>query len=63
MKQIGGDGSTLFSLTPAEWDKLREGIESNRLASPVSIHPEGPAGGLVRFHSLEDADLALLAIA
>jgi len=62
MKQIGGDGSTLYALTAVELDRLREGIESDRLQSPLSIHPEGPAGGLVRFHSVEDAKLALLAI-
>ncbi len=62
MKQIGGEGSTLYSLTAAELERLREAIESDRLHSPVSIHPEGPAGGLVRFHSVEDAKLALLTI-
>jgi len=63
MKQIGGDGSTLFSLTSAELEKLRDGIESDRLSSPISIHPEGPAGGLIRFRSLDDAKLAMAAIA
>jgi len=62
MKQIGGDSSALFSLTSAELERLREGVESDRLRSPVSIHPEGPAGGLVRFHSVDDAKLALLAV-
>ncbi len=63
MKQIGGDGSALFSLTAAELEKLREAIESNRLSSPISIHPEGPAGGLVRFRSIDDAKLVMAAIA
>ncbi|MBB4836988.1 hypothetical protein HNP52_000039 [Sphingomonas kyeonggiensis] len=62
MKQIGGDGSTLFSLTSVEWEKLREEIENHRIKPPVSMHPEGPAGGLARFHSLDDAKLALLAV-
>ncbi|WHU02388.1 hypothetical protein [Sphingomonas sp. NIBR02145] len=63
MKQIGGEVSTLFALTSAEWEKLVEAIESDRLQSPLSLHPEGPAGGLVRFRSLEDIKHALLAVA
>jgi hypothetical protein len=62
MKQIGGDASTLYGLTAVELDRLRGVIESGRLQPPISIHPEGPAGGLVRFHSVEDAKLALLAV-
>ena len=62
MRHIGGDNSALFSVTGEELDKLTERVESGQLPAPQRIFREGPAGGNVRFRSLDDATLAKLSI-
>ena len=55
MKQIGGERSTLFSLSATEKQYLQQAIALRLIAQPIETHEEGSAALLVRFRSLDDA--------
>ncbi|NIJ09342.1 hypothetical protein FHS31_002974 [Sphingomonas vulcanisoli] len=60
MRQIGGENSTLYSLTAAELAAFDAGVAAGQLLPPASVHPEGPTGALVRFASLDEVALVRL---
>lgn len=63
MRQIGGEKSELFSLDAKEFIALEAKIREGQLCAPLVVQHEGLGGGIVRFHSHEDANTAKLALA
>ena len=55
MKQIGGERSTLFSLSAAEKQHLQQALALGLIVQPIETREEGAAALLVRFRSLDDA--------
>ena len=55
MKQIGGERSTLFSLSAAEKQMLQQALALGLIPTPIETREEGTAALLVRFRSLDDA--------
>ena len=63
MRQIGGEKSELFSLDAQEFIAMEATIREGQLCAPLVVQHEGLGGGIVRFHSHEDANAAKLALA
>jgi hypothetical protein len=55
MMQIGGERSTLFSLSAAEKQYLQQALALGLIAQPLETREEGSVALLVRFRSLDDA--------
>ncbi len=55
MKQVGGEDSTLFSLSAAERRYLQQALALGLIKQPAGTREDGAGGLLVRFRSLEDA--------
>lgn len=62
MRQIGGENSTLYSLTAAELMAFDAGVEAGQLLPPTSVHSGGPTGALVRLASLNEVALVRLCL-
>jgi hypothetical protein len=62
MRQIGGERSTLYSLTREEADRLASEIKSGRLPDLQSYRDEFGGGALVGFGTSADADAAKTAL-